>query len=65
MVLGNLVADELAGVAALQHRVPEADRYRVQLHERRARLVRLRLLRATLDYFARDKQLESERRSTG
>eukprot|EP00959_Pyramimonas_sp_CCMP1952_P353763 7411711-Pyramimonas_sp.AAC.1 len=47
LILGNAVVDELAGLAAAQARVPEDQRYRLLLRERRARLVRLRLLRAT------------------
>jgi len=49
LVLANTVADELADHAALRARLPDGDRHRVQRHEARARKVRLRLLRASLD----------------
>ena len=49
LVYGNAVVDDLADFAASEARLPQAVRSRVLLHERRAHLVRLRLLRAALD----------------
>ena len=49
LVLANTVADEMADWAAKQIRIPAHHRQRVLLQERRACLVRMRLLRASLD----------------
>eukprot|EP00959_Pyramimonas_sp_CCMP1952_P092805 1942080-Pyramimonas_sp.AAC.1 len=51
---GNHRADQLAGRAAQEHRVPAAVRARVAQHEKRAELVRRRLIRATMDATAAD-----------
>eukprot|EP00959_Pyramimonas_sp_CCMP1952_P145483 3045826-Pyramimonas_sp.AAC.1 len=45
----NERADELAGRAARDARVPQADRVLVGRHEQRAGVVRRRLLRATMN----------------
>ena len=50
----------LAALAASEARLPATDRQRVLLHERRARLVRMRMFRAKLDSMAkapRDKNM--------
>eukprot|EP00959_Pyramimonas_sp_CCMP1952_P105500 2205528-Pyramimonas_sp.AAC.1 len=49
LVVGNAVADALAGAAADAVRVAAPDRARVHQTEHMATLVRRRLLRATLD----------------
>ena len=49
LVIGNLLADEFAGYAAACARLPQSVRARVLLHERKAYLIRMRLLRAGLD----------------
>eukprot|EP00959_Pyramimonas_sp_CCMP1952_P359736 7532363-Pyramimonas_sp.AAC.1 len=49
LVVGNVVADALAGAAADAVRVAAPDRARVHQTEHMAMLVRRRLLRATLD----------------
>eukprot|EP00959_Pyramimonas_sp_CCMP1952_P110354 2308624-Pyramimonas_sp.AAC.1 len=49
MITGNSVADEVAGWAATEARLPIAIRHRVLMHERRARLVRVRVLRSAQD----------------
>eukprot|EP00959_Pyramimonas_sp_CCMP1952_P098229 2053393-Pyramimonas_sp.AAC.1 len=49
LVIGNALADEFAGFAAEKARVPTAIRTRVLCHERRAFLVRMRLVRAAMD----------------
>eukprot|EP00959_Pyramimonas_sp_CCMP1952_P389195 8154871-Pyramimonas_sp.AAC.1 len=51
---GNNRADQLAGLAAQAHRVPQDERTRVAQQEKRAELVRRRLLRATMDAMAAD-----------
>eukprot|EP00959_Pyramimonas_sp_CCMP1952_P115484 2414038-Pyramimonas_sp.AAC.1 len=64
MVAGNLIVDEIAGQAAQEARLAEAVRNRVLLQERKARLVRMRILRATLDSMAaedKDRCAEEEK----
>eukprot|EP00959_Pyramimonas_sp_CCMP1952_P131343 2746483-Pyramimonas_sp.AAC.1 len=48
MVQGNQAVNELAGEAARAARVPEEDRHRVLMAERKALHVRRRLLRAAV-----------------
>ena len=56
---GNSIVDCLAREAAKTARIPQADRFRVQSIERKARLVRRRLLRVGLD-FIQASQSQSE-----
>eukprot|EP00959_Pyramimonas_sp_CCMP1952_P108777 2274469-Pyramimonas_sp.AAC.1 len=58
LAIGNPIADEFAGYAANRVRVPESIRTRVLLHERRAYLIRMRLLRATMDSIAATTEAE-------
>eukprot|EP00959_Pyramimonas_sp_CCMP1952_P115202 2408130-Pyramimonas_sp.AAC.1 len=58
MILGNAVADILAGSAASRVQVSAEERVRAEQWEQRVLLVRLRLLRATLDSLAAEKRLE-------
>ena len=64
MITGNAVADEVAGLAAAEARVPAVDRARMLVHERRARLVRMRILRATLDSMDADGKAPRQKTSS-
>jgi hypothetical protein len=65
LVVGNAILDELAGLAAVEAQIPQADLARVLQHERRAYLVRLRLLRAALDSMKATEEAEREVRTRG
>eukprot|EP00959_Pyramimonas_sp_CCMP1952_P314001 6573242-Pyramimonas_sp.AAC.1 len=51
-LIGDTVVDELAGASALEARLSESVRARILEVESTARLVRKRLMRATLDVMA-------------
>eukprot|EP00959_Pyramimonas_sp_CCMP1952_P013250 279576-Pyramimonas_sp.AAC.1 len=59
LVLGNTAADELAGTAAKENRVPASVRSRIAQVEHKAILVRKRLLRPTLDAMVAEKTVPS------
>eukprot|EP00959_Pyramimonas_sp_CCMP1952_P116061 2426254-Pyramimonas_sp.AAC.1 len=61
LVVGNTVADELAGVAAQRCRLDSTHRARVARVERDALLVRRRLLRVALEAFSSDSQAQQPR----
>eukprot|EP00959_Pyramimonas_sp_CCMP1952_P428561 8976271-Pyramimonas_sp.AAC.1 len=62
LVIGNACVDVLAGSAATMARVPEADRFRVHQVERKARLVRRRLLRVGLDSIQASQAIKAKER---
>eukprot|EP00959_Pyramimonas_sp_CCMP1952_P441754 9248278-Pyramimonas_sp.AAC.1 len=55
LAYGNTVADEMEGAAALTARVPASDRQRLALVEQKAFLVRMRLLRTSLEALEHDR----------
>ena len=60
-ILGNAVADELAGIAAKQVRVAADVRARVYKTERMAHCVRMRILLSTLEVIEAEKEHEGPR----
>eukprot|EP00959_Pyramimonas_sp_CCMP1952_P248798 5200893-Pyramimonas_sp.AAC.1 len=56
MALGNEAADEMAGLAAMEARVPASFRHKVARSKQMARLVHRRILRATLEAIAKEKR---------
>eukprot|EP00959_Pyramimonas_sp_CCMP1952_P197919 4139449-Pyramimonas_sp.AAC.1 len=65
LVLGNALADEFAGYAAAKARLPQAERSRALLHERKTYLITMRLLRASLDsiWATQEAEIEEKKRA--